>query len=408
MSKYTLDNAAIVFPSIYSKKTPNCFRISSLMYEDVNKDCLETALNITLKRFKLFNVKLKAGFFWYYFDQNPKKAFVNKENSEPFESVKPLKRNNFLFSLTYCGKRINLEIFHALTDANVGIEFLKTICFYYLKELGIDVYNDNSIIDNQSTEQDYEYVDDFKSNYDINTHKLKKDSKAFMLKGTKTKKTEIIQGVVNVNNLKEVSKKYNATITQYLGGSFLYSIYLENKNTKLPIKLFIPINARKYFDSKTLRNFMLYTRCELKSKEVTLENCIMWIKETLNEVDSNYLKKIIKTNVEIERNKFIKICPLFVKHIVIKIGYKIIGLKTSTSVISNIGEVKTPMLMRQYIDRFEFGISPSPTLPVILGVISYNNKLVMTFTKTMKEKNIIKNYFNILTKDIEIIINTNL
>lgn len=407
-SWYKLDNAAKVFPSIYNKKNPNCFRLSALFYEEINEIALTKALVITLERYKLFKVKIRKGLFWYYFDENKNICKVIKEN-KPFDSVNPRYTNGFLFNLSYYGKRISLEIFHALTDANGGMEFLKSICFNYLIEIGVDIFNDGSIKDSSTIECLEEIKDDFKSNYNKSNVSIDKENKAFMIKGTKSDKVEIIQGLINVRNLKEVSRKYNATITQYLGGVLLYSIYKDNKNTELPIKLFIPINARKHFDSKTLRNFMLYIRSEIKKgEEVTLEKTIKWVTETLGLVNDEYLKSIIKSNVKKEKNIFIRTTPLFIKKYIIKYGYKMIGLNTSTIVFSNIGEVKTPLLMKQYIDRFEFGISVSPTLPIILSAVSYNNKLVLTFTKNIKERNIIKHFFNIISNEVEVVINTNL
>ena len=67
---YKLDNAAKIFPVIYSKKDTSSFRLSCVFYEDVKYQYLEEALKEALKRFPTFCVKLKRGFFWYYFEHN--------------------------------------------------------------------------------------------------------------------------------------------------------------------------------------------------------------------------------------------------------------------------------------------------------------------------------------------------
>ena len=71
-----LDNAAKIFPSVTNTRRHNIYRISFELRENVDKDILQKALEIVIKRFDYFNVKLKRGVFWYYFDRNKLKPKV--------------------------------------------------------------------------------------------------------------------------------------------------------------------------------------------------------------------------------------------------------------------------------------------------------------------------------------------
>lgn len=411
---YKLDNAAKVYPSLYNKNNPNTFRLSALLYEEIDKNILQDALNSTLLRLETFNVILRKGLFWYYFDKNNKKCLVQEESPFIFHTTNFRDKNGFLFHVSYMGKRINLEVFHALTDATGAAEFLKTLCFYYLKYSDKEVVNDGSIITEDIEFSPLEEVDSFVENYNKNIKKIKKFPKAFSLKGNKCDdyRLEIINGMMSVKELKVITSKYNATITEYLGGVLLYSIYENTKeyNKKnLPITLLIPVNARKLLNSVTLRNFMLYIRSSIDvDKDVTIEGCINCVKNTLsNELTEDYLKSIIGLNVPIEKNLFIRLTPLFIKKYGIRLGFTLLGLKTSTLCLSNYGEVVTPDCMKKFIDRFEFGVAPCAILPIFTSVISYNDKLVVTFAKNIKQRAVVKTFFNILARDINIVMDTN-
>ena len=66
---------------------------------------------------------------------------------------------------------------------------------------------------------------------------------------------------MNSDDLKRTSKKYQATITSYL----LALMFIAGKNAtdKLngEISIQVPVNMRKYYPSKTLRNFSMYCEC---------------------------------------------------------------------------------------------------------------------------------------------------
>ncbi len=67
----------------------------------------------------------------------------------------------------------------------------------------------------------------------------------------------------SVNEMKQVAKSYDATITQYIASVVVYAMMQESLHfaqQKKPIKLFIPINLRPYFDAVTLRNFSMYLK----------------------------------------------------------------------------------------------------------------------------------------------------
>ena len=130
-----------------------------------------------------------------------------------------------MFRVTYYKCRINLEVFHALTDGAGGITFLKELVYQYLRlrypeELKgeKDKISSGVFLDKEDS-----YVKNFKKGHS----KVYKSEKAFTLNGERLPKGEmgVVHGYLPVDELKRASKKYGVTINQYLVGTFVYAAY---------------------------------------------------------------------------------------------------------------------------------------------------------------------------------------
>ncbi len=67
-----LDNTANVFPVVAGENLTNVYRVSAVLKEDIERDDLQKALEIVIAKFPMFNVRMRTGFFWYYFEENGK------------------------------------------------------------------------------------------------------------------------------------------------------------------------------------------------------------------------------------------------------------------------------------------------------------------------------------------------
>ena len=76
-----LDNTAHLFPVIAGESMSNVYRISVTLTELVNRDLLQQALDMVLPKFDGFNLRLRQGVFWYYFEENGKPAPRVREES---------------------------------------------------------------------------------------------------------------------------------------------------------------------------------------------------------------------------------------------------------------------------------------------------------------------------------------
>ena len=58
---------------------------------------------------------------------------MHEENTFPCRFIRPNKNHSYLFRVTYYKNRINLEVFHVLTDGMGGINFLRKLTYQYLR-----------------------------------------------------------------------------------------------------------------------------------------------------------------------------------------------------------------------------------------------------------------------------------
>ena len=80
-----LDNTAHLFPVIAGESMSNVYRISVTLKEEINPELLQRALDMVLPKFDGFNLRLRQGVFWYYFEERiPDKKGI----SDPWRKVK--------------------------------------------------------------------------------------------------------------------------------------------------------------------------------------------------------------------------------------------------------------------------------------------------------------------------------
>ena len=98
---HRLDNTGKIFPMIANENLSNVFRISVILKHDIVPNLLQQALQDTLPMFKGFKVKLKRGFFWYYFEGNKRTPYIEKETSWPCRYIDPKSSQLYLFRVSY-------------------------------------------------------------------------------------------------------------------------------------------------------------------------------------------------------------------------------------------------------------------------------------------------------------------
>jgi len=410
---YKLDNAGKIFPAVSKDDRSNVFRLSFYLDETIDPVVLEEAVNKVLPRFETLAVQLKNGLFWNYFSSNHRHFVVDKEPAELCKYFKPMNNHGFLFKVYYLNNKVTLETFHALTDGAGALHFLKSIIYHYFKLRGFKIDHEGSILSEKPYSKK-ESEDNFVTNYDKNKRRNLQEEKAYHLEGEHFSHhwVLLLKAKVDTKALINLAKtKYHATITQFITALLAYSIYKETNDfigNKKPLKIFVPVNLRPYFDSVTLRNFSLYIKGTYDSKKTdwTFDEMLALTKEQfVDQLDKDKLQSRISSLVGYEKNIFIRILPLFLKTIAFKIGYSVLGESISSCSISNLGIVTLPIECDHKILDVDFVNAGYGLAMTLISLHSFTN---ITLSTPLKDLSIINHVISFLVDEgLEITLDTN-
>lgn len=400
-----LDNTAHLFPAIAGEEMSNVYRISVTLSELIEPEILQTALDIVLPKFDGFNLRLRKGVFWYYFEENGKMApRVTEEAHFPCRYINPNKNHSYLFHVTYYKYRINLEVFHVLTDGMGAINFLRELTYQYLRMRHTELTG--QVEDTLAAETSMNREDSFLKNYRQKAKSGYKKQKAYLMKGEKLRKGEfgVMHGYMNVPELKAVCKQYGVSVNEYLVGVYVWSMYtecLKGMPSRLPIRVAVPVNLRPFFGSITTKNFFAMVSAEFhpEKEAYTFEEVLECVRESLrSQINKEHLEKLFSYNVSNEKLWIARAVPLMFKNMAMRYVYRASALANTTTV-TNIGNISIAEPYRPYVEMFHAFLAMSKGQDMKGTVCSYSDTLVFSFSYTLKDVSVQRAFFRKLAAD---------
>ena len=383
-----------------NKHRTNVYRIAVTMKEEIDGEILNQAVNEILPWFEAFKVRLRKGFFWPYFEDNNRPVVVTKEDTWPCQYINPQAGDRYMFRVSYYKKRINLEVFHAITDGLGAVNFLKELTYCYL-----DIKNGRTFKPTgagiPSSDCYHALEDSYVKNYKELTAKSYSKEKAFQIK-----EDRLPYGVINVMHghldsgaMKRVCKEKNASTTQILATMLIYTIYQEywrNSKSKNAIALNLPVNLRNFFNSETTMNFFAVTNIRFQPgrEEACFDQILQEVKRQMTEkITKERMEELISYNVGYEK-KLTKYAPLFLKEIVTKMIYGF-SEKSYTMTLSNLGKVQILPEYEQEIESFYGLMGVGKGQPLKCTVITYKNDLVVTLASAFESTYLQRGFFRL-------------
>lgn len=400
-----LDNTAHLFPVIAGESMSNVYRISVTLSELIQPDLLQQALDIVLPKFDGFNLRLRQGVFWYYFEENGKPApRVREEQNFPCRYIHQNQNHSYLFRVTYYKYRINLEVFHVLTDGMGGINFLKELTYQYLRLAHPELIK--KVGDSLNSETSLNREDSFLKNYKRSSEKSYHTKKAYLIKGEHLPAGEfgVMHGYMPIPELKKVCHSYGVSINEYLVSVYIWSVYTEclhGMPSDKPIRVAVPVNLRPYFDSITTKNFFAMVSAEFHpTKEVyTFEEVLKIVSESLHsQINREHLEKIFSYNVSNEKLLIARAVPLFMKNIAMRYVYSSSAL-ANTATVTNIGNIHVAEDYQPYIEQFHAFLAMSKGQHLKGTICSYGDTLVFTFSYDLSDPSVQRGFFRKVASD---------
>lgn len=435
-----LDNASKIFPATANHKDTKVFRMFCELYEDVDPDILQSALDRTLHAFPLYRSVLRRGVFWYYFEHSDIEAKVEKDNKMLYSPLYIKGERMLAFRVTYHLQRINVEIFHALSDGTGAFWFVQTLIYHYLilkhpadfrdnlPELGVDASQRQRVDDSfdrhfryrvgsneeQKLPASPEASDELESAEIAPATRRLLKRKAYQIPGDKFELglTGLIEGELSAREVLKLAHEYNATLTVFITAVFMHAIYEDMPYQKKPrpVSIAVPVNLRQFYSSETARNFFSIINVRhLRRDKVatpTLEELIEFVQKSFkSELNEERLMGRVMSLMRLESFFLVRVVPTSIKDKILRLSHWISDMNATGSV-SNMGRVKMPSEMMPYIHHF--GVSTSVRRPQICAC-STADRLMISFSSPLRDNEVQRRFFNFFSsRGVKITISSNI
>lgn len=400
VSWYMPDDAAKIYPISMKHGQMAMFRISFYLVDRIVPELLQMALNFTIKRFPSFAVTVKKGFFWHYLDSTKRRYKACLERDVPCRPLNVSNTASQSFRVLYYQKRISVEFFHMITDGTGGLNFLKTLTAEYLHLLGVKS-DDEGIMKRSEIPTLEEAANEF-----YRTEASEKsggfvDSAAKQMSGklSKVKPCQVLHFRMDANELKQVAKARGATITAYILSKMFLAGKFATDETNGTINIQVPVNMRKFYPSKTVRNFSLYCGIRLPIAQIEDDTELTSaISEQLKiKASREAMSAMMKSTKKMV--SALRYIPLCIKSPVAKIVYGFMGDVIFSNTLSNLGVVNMPKEYDPYIEKMDFVLGTAVTNRAGCSMITFNNTATLSIAKMTTDPSFEEELFRLLIKD---------
>ncbi len=353
---YRIDNVAKVFLASVSKRDTRSFRVSCILKDDVDPEILQQALLMAIQDRPQVQVRIRRGVFWHYIEDTDIMPVVSEESDRICPPLYNSAKAMLHYKVTYFGKRINLEMFHALSDGTGGMEFLNIIVLHYLKLRFPGKYEDVSLHSGASADDlSQDSYRQFFGNMSLSrsTNRYAYHPVSLKLPYDQLQFFEIHMPTEQVLSR---AKKLGVSLTSFLGAAWMTAIRDEmplRRRGRKPVTVSLPVNLRKYYPSHTARNFFNNVNVtHVFDDEITLDALALEFDASLkSQLSEESIKKQMDNYETMEYVAPVRAVPLFIKQLVVRYVTRAVDKKVSM-VLSNLGIQDPPKEVADEIENY--------------------------------------------------------
>ena len=413
-----LDNAALIFPAIRRKNWSNVFRESVTLTEDVDPALLQRAVDELMPRFPSFYLRLRRGVFWYYLEEVASPPRVQEDYAYPLTFMTKKEMGRCCLRVLWFRNRIAVEFFHALSDGGGAVIYLKTLVARYLAlRCGADIPPEDGVLDLGDAPDPEELEDSFQR-YAADHPAFCPEAEAYRLPGKRElgRFMRLVTGVIPAGKLHALAREYGCTVTVFLAAVMAECVLAMQaervpKKRQKPVKITIPVDLRRLFPSRTLRNFALTVNPGVDPRLGTYtlrELCDAIAHQMAAEITPQRMAGRIAENVEPQRNKLLKAVPVFLKNPVMRAAYDRRGERLGCLNISNLGVQRLPVAMAPFVTRMEFIIGVQYSYPNNCSVVTCGGVTLVNMIRSTRSPELERRFFSRLVElGIPVTVETN-
>ena len=404
-----LDNAAKIYPAAKRRNWNNFFRISATLTEPIDRAVLAAALDVTVRRFPSIAVRLRRGVFLYYLEEIPHTPPIQDEKSCPLAHAPFRQVRQCAFRVLVYKDRFAVEFFHAVTDGTGALVFVKSLLAEYLSEkYGISVPAEKGVLGRLEEPSPEELEDSF-ARYAGDVTASRAEATAWHLTGTPETDgyKDLLTLMVPADKLRSCAKDHGVSVTELLCAAMMQAILelqaekVPNPRHRKPVKVLLPVNLRKLFPSKTLRNFASYITPEIDPRlgACSFQELCALVHHKMGLENNRWtMRAKFAANVASEKSPVLKVMPLFIKNIAMKAVFNAVGERKSCLCLSNLGAVELPEAMAPYVQRLDFIIGVQAAAPHDCGVVSWNGTMYINCIRSIQEPELELHFYRVLQR----------
>lgn len=396
---YKVDNVAKVFLATAAKRDTRTLRVSCTLWDEIDQEVLQEAVNQAIQERPQFQVRIRRGVFWHYMEDTDLQPEVKEEHRRVCPILYKPGRAMLHYRVTYYHNRINLDLFHAISDGTGALEFLNIIVSYYLELKYPDRFKD--IASHSGASQDDLNQDSYKQFFGSMGLKPSTLKYAYHPSGLKLPydQLQFFELQVPTADILPKAKEAGVGLTSYIGARLMLAIKADMppRKVKKPINVSMPVNLRNYYPSNTSRNFFNNINvAHTFTEDISLS-------DLAKEFDEKLKANLTEENIKKQMDNFetmeyvipVRAVPLFIKQIVVRYGSKVTDKKVSV-VLSNLGVQRPPEELTSMIKNYS-GFCSSSNLFMVMS--SYNGVLTLGVTSPYTNTRVIKNFVRGLSED---------
>jgi NRPS condensation-like uncharacterized protein len=367
----------------------------------VKYSAIREAVAIISQRFPYFSVSLGSGIFWHFLEFNNQMPRIQVEEEIPCTAFAITRKNEPLYRVLVKKNRISVEFIHILTDGGGAMEYLKSLIYTYLTFTGRHINSPGDIILPGTPVSDEEFEDGY-NKYFQKLPPPVKIVKAWHLPFRLNIKPRlrVLRAEVKVDEILELTRRHKVSVTEYFVAVYFFSIQKifnswNEKSKKVKRKVLrieVPINMRKMYKSRTMRNFSLFVLPEIDVRlgTYTFEEILTSVHHQLQlSTDIKQISRFLSSNVSPEKLLIVRILPLFIKKMVIASIYRKLASKRWTGMVTNLGLMTFPEEMEELVDSI--GLIPPPpntNVKVCCALVSYKGKMRICFSNITQSRDL--------------------
>ncbi len=426
-----LDNASNIFLAARTDADPKVFRLSAELDHEVDPQLLQQALDITFDRYPLYRAVLRRGVFWYYLQDSDLRPLVSAELQHTCAPIYQVDRRTLLFRVLHHRRRVNLEVFHALSDGTGALWFLSDLVTAYLglrypeveralgtaPEAGADPAADHAAPEPKGTAPAGRLQE-------APVHELTSDSfahyfrrrgrdqvpatgaarpprkRVHRIRGTRTPdhRTRAVELTLPARDVLSLARTEGVSLTMYLTALFFESVRRSSgglgRNRTLAVS--VPVNLRQFFPSTSARNFFAAVRVEHTYGEG--EDDVGSVARQLEgqfrpKATPEALERKLRRFIRFERTPVLRVMPRPLKDLILGLVNRV-NNRGLTVAISNMGRVSLPEPVDSHVGRLLLHVSAARPQ---FCVVSHAGLLTISFSSPFTETGHIREFARHLT-----------